>query len=128
MGCEEGSDKGKIVAIIAVASSAIVTTLIVFLGMLFLALLIEPLLSNPVVKPAFDNMFPALIGAMVVPYIIKNPKESIVPFSVAAIVALIIGEKYITAQGLLLPVFIVISVISAKISFNKKQNKKETVK
>ena len=128
LGCEEGSDKGKIVAIIAVASSAIVTTLIVFLGMLFLAPLIEPLLSNPVVKPAFDNMFPALIGAMVVPYIIKNPKESIVPFSVAAIVALIIGEKYITAQGLLLPVFIVISVISAKISFNKKQNKKETVK
>ena len=37
MECEEGSEKGRVVSIIAVATSSFVTTLIVFCGMLFLA-------------------------------------------------------------------------------------------
>ena len=37
MECEEGSEKGRVVAILAVAASSFVTTAIVFCGMLFLA-------------------------------------------------------------------------------------------
>ena len=74
MECEEGSEKGRVVSIIAVATSSFVTTLIVFCGMLFLAPLMTPLLTNPVVAPAFDNMFPALVGPMVIPVVLKNIK------------------------------------------------------
>ena len=31
-----------------------------------------PLLTNPAVAPAFDNMFPALVGPMVIPVVLKN--------------------------------------------------------
>lgn len=123
LGCKEGSEKGEVVSIIAVASSAIVTTIILLAGMIFLAPMMEPLLSNAVVQPAFNNMFPALIGAMVVPYIIKNPKESIVPFLLAAAVAFVIGKPYTSIQGILLPVFILISVFSAKLMYNRTRKK-----
>ena len=55
MECEEGSEKGRVVAILAVAASSFVTTAIVFCGMLFLAPIMAPLLTNPVIAPAFDN-------------------------------------------------------------------------
>lgn len=74
-----GSEKADVVAMIAVAASTFVTTAIVFLGMLFLAPIFAPVYNNPFLQPAFQNMVPALIGALLFPYILKAPKQAIVP-------------------------------------------------
>ncbi len=119
MGVEEGSEKGRVISIIAVASSAVVTTLIIFLGMLFLAPMITPLLNKPLIKPAFDNILPALMGPMVFPVVLKNKKASIVPFSIAIIFALILGKSYGTLQSFVMVGVILLSLGVFKIATKK---------
>lgn len=120
MNCEEGSEKGRVISIIAVATSAVVTTTIVFLGMLFLAPIVTPLLTNPVVKPAFDNMFPALLGPLVLPVILKNPKASAVPFTFAIIFALVLGNSYGSLQSFVMVGVILLTIGVSRIMYNKK--------
>ncbi len=110
MGVEEGSDEGRVISMLAVASSAVVTTLIVFLGMLFLAPLITPFLNKPLVKPAFDNILPALMGPMVLPVVLKNTKAAIVPFSIAIVFALVLGSSYGTLQSIVMVAVILLSL------------------
>ncbi len=125
-GHKQGTVMGEVVALIAVSSSALVTTFIVFLGVIFLAPLVEPLLSNPVVTPAFANMFPALLGAMATPFILKAPKLAITPFLAGGIAALILGPKFGLYRGVLLPVFILLSIGAAYIMY-KRDIKKDPV-
>ena len=119
MGVEEGSEKGRVISILAVATSAVVTTLIVFLGMLFLAPLITPLLNKPLIKPAFDNILPALMGPMVLPVVIKNTKAAIVPFSIAIIFALVLGTSYGTVQSFVMVGVILLSLGIFKLAMKK---------
>lgn len=119
MGVEEGSEKGRVVSIIAVATSSVVTTFIVFLGMLFLAPMITPLLNKPFIKPAFDNLLPALMGPMVLPVILKNTKAAIVPFSIAIIFALVLGTSYGSVQSFIMVVVILISLGVFKLAMKK---------
>lgn len=120
MGCEEGSEKSRAISIIAVATSAIVTTIIVFCGMLFLGPVLEPLLTNPYVQPAFDNLLPALLGPLVFPIVLKNPKTSILPFLIAIIFVFVLGSKYTTLQSLVLVVNIVTCIVVYKIIYDRK--------
>ncbi len=119
---EPGSEKGRVISIIAVATSAVVTTIILFLGMLFLAPLATPLLTNPVVAPAFDNMLPALLGPMVIPIVLSNPKSAPVPFIYSIIFVLILGDSYGTLQSLVLVAVILLTLGTARIFFNKDKN------
>lgn len=121
MDVEEGSEKGRVISIIAVSISAFVTTSIVFLGMLFLAPVVTPLLTNPVIAPAFDNMLPALLGPLVIPVILKNPKASIVPFTYALIFVLLLGSSYGTLQSIVLIAVILLTLGTAKLVMKKKK-------
>lgn len=120
MECEEGSEKGRVVSIIAVAASSFVTTLIVFCGMLFLAPLMTPLLTNPVVAPAFDNMFPALVGPMVIPVVLKNIKVAALPVALAIVFAVVLGSVYSSIQSILMVVVILLSLGVYRVAYKKK--------
>lgn len=120
MECEEGSEKGRVVSIIAVATSSFVTTVIVFCGMLFLAPIMTPLLTNPVVAPAFDNMFPALVGPMVIPVVLKNIKVAALPVALAIVFAVAFGSVYASIQSILMVVVILISLGVYQIAYRKK--------
>lgn len=76
---EPGSKKGDIISILSIGVSSIVTTVILFLGMLVVGQFLAPLLNNPILKPGFDNIMPALMGAIAVPFVIKSPKLSLFP-------------------------------------------------
>ena len=123
--CEEGSEKGRVVSIIAVATSAFVTTFIVFLGMLFLAPLVAPLLSNHVISPAFDNMFPALLGPMVLPVLVKNFKAAILPFGLAIIFAVVLGSRYSQLQSIVMVAVILLSIGVMKLIMTRKKTADE---
>lgn len=124
MDCEEGSENGRVISIIAVATSSFVTTLIVFCGMAFLAPIVTPLLSNPVVSPAFDNMFPALVGPLVIPVVIKNWKSASIPVVLAIVLAIVMGSLYSTLQSVLMVVVIGVSILLAWLSYRKKASAK----
>lgn len=71
---EKGTDEGEVVATLAIGASSLVTTAIMFAGMLFLGKVLVPVITSPALKPAFDNVTPALTGALAAPYIWKNKK------------------------------------------------------
>ena len=120
MECEEGSEKGRVVSIIAVAASSFVTTLIVFAGMLFLAPLFEPIYNNPFLQPAFKNMMPALFGALLVPQIAKAPKQAVCPILLAIIVRLAVGPAFFSTYQS----FIMIGIIIASVAYSLFMHKK----
>ena len=109
-GVEPGSDKANVISIIAVAFSTFVTTAVLFLGMLFLAPLFEPIYNNAFLKPAFDNVVPALFGAILFPYIAKAPKQAILPILLPIVLILIVGRTFFSSyQSYIMMLVIILS-------------------
>lgn len=116
-GVKPQTDEGDAIAGIAVAVASIVTIIIVFIGMLLL-LPFEAILNSPKLQPAFNNIMPALFGALAVYWIQKQWKLSIVPIT-ATILIFLLFDKALEVQGVLVPVMGVISIIAARIMYKK---------
>ncbi|MGL4694646.1 hypothetical protein [Enterococcus larvae] len=100
---EPGSEKSDVLSIIIVSVCTIVTTVLMFFGMLFLAPLIEPVYNNPIIKPAFDNLLPALFGALIAPQIMSNIKVNLPIFLVPSGLLLLTDPIFFqNNQGLIL--------------------------
>ncbi|MBO5371179.1 MAG: hypothetical protein J6A75_00485 [Lachnospiraceae bacterium] len=112
-----GTEEGEVISTIAVAVSAIVTTIVIAIGVVLLVPL-TPILDNPAVKPAFDNILPALFGGLAVVYISKNWKISIVPLIFMLSLFLLV-PSLADSVGILVPVGIIITVGSARILYKK---------
>ena len=93
---------------------------IMYCGMLFLAPIMAPLLTNPVIAPAFDNLFPALVGPMVIPVVLKNLKVASLPVGLAIVIALVLGSTYSSVQSIVMVVVILISLGVYKAAYKKK--------
>ena len=112
-----GSEEGEVVSTIVIATSSIVTTLVLVLGVCGLTL-ISPVLDSPVLKPAFDNILPALFGGLGVVYISKNWKLSLAPL--AFMVALFLLFPSLSGSvGVLVPVGVLIALGAARILYKK---------
>ena len=105
------SDKGEVVSVLAIGMSSITTTLIVFAGIFALAPL-APYLSNPVLQPGFENIMPALMGAMMLPHLLKNRKLTVLPIILSTLAGIFI-VKYSSYQGYLLLGIMSLSVVAA---------------
>ena len=77
-GTEVGTPENEIISTISTATSAIVTTLVIVAGVVLLVPL-QPVLQNPVLLPAFNNVVPALFGALGLKYFIKSPQIAVIP-------------------------------------------------
>ncbi len=77
-GTEVGTPENEIISTISTATSAIVTTLVIVAGVILLVPL-QPVLQNPVLLPAFNNVVPALFGALGLKYFIKSPQIALIP-------------------------------------------------
>ena len=77
-GTEEGTPEHEVVTTLSVATSALVTTAVVAVGVVLIVPL-TPVLENPVLVPAFDNVVPALFGALGLKYFMKEPKIALAP-------------------------------------------------
>lgn len=119
VGVEPGSEEGELVSVIAIAISSIVTSLLLFVGMMVFTQL-EPVLNNPTLAPAFNNLMPALLGALAVPLIRDNFKVALLPVIAMAALTLIMGYTRVSGlQMILLPVMLVVSVGWAYVLFRK---------
>lgn len=117
LGVTKGTDEGDVISTIAVASSSIITTFIVFVGAL-LIIPLTPLLESAVLKPAFDNIIPALFGALGIVYIAKRVKIAILPLIVMFIFfPLVPGSGGLV--GIMVPVGVLISLVVARILYKK---------
>ena len=112
-----GSEEGEVISTIAIATSSIVTTLVLAAGVFGLAL-ISPILDSPVLKPAFDNILPALFGGLGVVYISKNWKLSVAPILFMVVLFLLV-PGLAGSVGVLVPVGVLIALGAARIMYKK---------
>lgn len=112
-----GSDEGEVISTIAIAVSSITTTLIIVAGVLLLIPL-TPLLESPTLKPAFDNILPALFGGLGVVYISKSWKIAATPL-LAMILLFILVPSLAGSVGILVPVATLISIGTARLLYKK---------
>ena len=117
MGVKAGTEEGEVISTIAIATSSIVTTLVLVVGVCILSM-ISPILNSPALKPAFDNILPALFGGLAVVYVSKNWKLAIVPliFMVALFLAV---PSLSSSVGVLVPVGILITLGAGRILYKK---------
>lgn len=114
---EKGSEEADVISMIAVASSSITTTLIIIIGIIAIVPL-TPLLESAVLTPAFDNMLPALFGALGVVFISKRWQIAILPLMFMLLFfAFVPGSRGLV--GIMVPVGVLITVASAYF-FHKK--------
>lgn len=122
-GVQPGSKEADVVSVLSIGISSLVTTAIVFLGMLLASQLL-PLLSSETMAPAFNNLMPAIMGALLVPRIKSDPALASVPCILAAIVTIILGYATVAArQTYLLPVFLVVAVAWGYFLYKRRQKK-----
>ena len=112
-----GTEEGEVISTIAVATSSIVTTVIIAVGVALLVPL-TPILNSPTLKPAFDNILPALFGGLAVVYVGKNWKISIAPL-VFMVVLFLCVPSLSGSVGVLVPVGAIIAIGAARILYNK---------
>ena len=112
------SEEGEIVSTIAIAVSSIVTTLIVALGVLLIVPL-SPVLENPALTPAFDQMLPALFGALGVALISKSWKIAVAPIALMLILFIFVPALDAGMVGIMVPVGVVFTIVTSRIMYKK---------
>ncbi len=101
-GTQVGTPEHEIVSTISVATSAIVTTLVIVAGVVLLVPL-QPVLQNPVLLPAFDNVVPALFGALGLKYFSKSPQIALVPVLLMTLLCVFVPAAISQTSLLIIP-------------------------
>lgn len=84
VGAEAGTIENEIISTISIATSSLVTIAVLALGVLLMVPL-QPILQSPVLQPAFENVVPALFGAMAYKYYRKNMKIAVFPLVIMSV-------------------------------------------
>ena len=92
-GTEAGTTANEIVSTLSIAASSLVTTLVIAIGVL-LIIPLRPVLEMPELQPAFNNVVPALFGAMAYKYFRRSMKLVAIPLVVMTVL-------FIVAPGLI---------------------------
>ncbi|MBQ6399034.1 MAG: hypothetical protein IJI21_02830 [Clostridia bacterium] len=101
-GVKAGTKENEIVSTLSIAVSSLVTIVVLALGVLLLQPL-QPLLQSPVLQPAFDNVVPALFGAMAYKYYRKNLKLAVWPLLMMSVLFILLPALQSQTSILILP-------------------------
>ena len=124
-GVKADSEEGEVISTISIATSSIMTIIIIFIGVLLLSS-ISDFLSSDVLKPAFDNVLPALFGGLGVVYMSRYFKIAVLPMTLMVLLFIFVPYLDSGMVGIMIPVSMVITLIYARVLYNK-SNKAEGV-
>ncbi len=118
---ETGTQEASAIAMVSVGVSSITTMVIIALGLIFM-LPLTPVLQSPELKPVFDNVVPALYGALLGVRILSSPKDSVISFVIC-----IVGMHALNIpQSFMMLICMAIMIAKGKLSYDKtKKNKAE---
>lgn len=116
-GVQQGTEEGDVISTISIAISSLVTVAIIILFVVLMVPL-TPVFSNPALAPAFDNVVPALFGALLVVFISKCAKVG-VPIVVLGALLFILIPSLAGIFPLILPVFAGLAILLARILYKK---------
>ena len=112
------SEEGEIISTIAIAVSSIVTTVIIILGVVMIVPL-TPILENPALNPAFDQLLPALFGALGVALVSKCWKIAIAPVLLMLTLFVFVPALNSSTVGIMVPVGVIFTLVFSRILYKK---------
>ena len=102
VGAKTGTPENEIISTLSIATASLVTILVLAVGVVLLIPL-QPLLQSPVLQPAFDNVVPALFGAMAYKYFRKNIRVAILPLAVMSLLFILVPSLTGSTSFMILP-------------------------
>lgn len=117
VGTEAGTPENDIVSTLSIATSSLVTTLVIAVGVLMITPL-RPILEADALQPAFNNVVPALFGAMAFQYFRKGKNLVAIPLIVMTLLFICV-PSLISNVGFLMLLSGAITIAHAFIVFQK---------
>lgn len=102
VGAKSGTPENEIISTLSIAASSLVTILVLALGVLLLVPL-QPVLQSEVLQPAFENVVPALFGAMAYKYFRKNLKIAAAPLVLMSLLFILIPSLTGSTSFMIIP-------------------------
>ncbi|MEG2404172.1 MAG: hypothetical protein RSC01_04560 [Oscillospiraceae bacterium] len=97
-----GTPENEIISTLSIATSSLVNVAVLAIGVLCLVPL-TPVLENPVLRPAFNNVIPALFGAMAFKYYTKSLKITVVPLVFMCLLCILVPSMITNVSLLIIP-------------------------
>lgn len=102
VGAKTGTPENEIISTISIATSSLVTIVVLAVGVLLMVPL-QPVLQNPVLQPAFDNVVPALFGAMAYKYYRKNMQIAVFPLIIMSVLFILVPSLIGSTSFMIVP-------------------------
>ena len=99
---KSGTAENEVIATLSIATSALVTIVVLALGVVLLIPL-QPVLQSPVLAPAFDNVVPALFGAMAYKYYRKDPLLALIPLTAMIVLFTLVPSLTSSTSFMIIP-------------------------
>lgn len=102
VGAKTGTPENEIISTLSIATSSLVTVVVLALGVALLIPL-QPILQSPALQPAFDNVVPALFGAMAYKYYRKNMRIAVLPLVIMSLLFIFVPSLTSSTSFMILP-------------------------
>lgn len=122
VGAKTGTKENEIISTLSIATSSLVTIIVLAVGVAILTPL-KPLLESPSLQPAFNNVVPALFGAMAYKYYRKNIKVAVAPLIIMSLLFILAPSLTSSTSFMIIPSGAI--AIGIALLLYKKENKGE---
>ena len=102
VGAKTGTAENEIISTLSIATSSLVTILVLAAGVALLTPL-RPVLQSPALRPAFDNVVPALFGAMAMKYFRKDVRLALVPLTAMILLFTLVPSLTSSTSFMIIP-------------------------
>ena len=102
VGAKTGTPENEIISTLSIATASLVTVVVLALGVALLIPL-QPILQDPALQPAFENVVPALFGAMAYKYFRNNMRIAIIPLTVMSLLFILVPSLTSSTSFMILP-------------------------
>ncbi len=118
VGVKSGTPENEIISTLSIATSSLVTILVLALGVMLLIPL-QPVLQSPALQPAFENVVPALFGAMAYKYYRQNKTVALIVLSIMILLFSFVPSLVGSTSMMVIPSG-ALAIALSYISFRKK--------
>ena len=102
VGAKTGTPENEIISTLSIATSSLVTIVVLALGVLLLVPL-QPVLQSPALQPTFENVVPALFGAMAYKYFRGNMKIAAAPLFIMSMLFVFVPSLTASTSFMIIP-------------------------
>ncbi len=124
VGVKSGTPENEIISTLSIATSSLVTIAVLAVGVM-LMIPLQPVLQSPVLQPAFENVVPALFGAMACKYYRQDMKVSLIVLAAMTLLFVFVPSLIGSTSMMVIPSG-ALAIVLAYLSFRKGQKGAET--